>query len=173
MKNFLAFLYLSLPTIGLAQPQNNASPFLVRNTIYAEALGSGGFYSINYDRLVILRQKQVYGFRIGTSFYGKSSATVNLIGELFTIVGKGNHHGDFGIGLTKVNQRGLDLGVSSSTSRYTTLYAVPRVSYRYQKPTGGLMLRAGFTPIAKLTNRVDSTKFSFGPWLGLAVGYNF
>lgn len=172
MKHSLAFLCFCLPLAGLAQTLNQESPFRARNTIYLEGLGSGGFYSVNYERLLLSGEKQAYGFRIGTSSFGKSFGTITLIGELFTLIGRGSHHGDFGIGLTAANQKEFVFGNSNPVSRNTTLYAIPRISYRYQKPTGGLMVRAGFTPIAKMTNRADSTS-RFGLWFGLSIGHSF
>lgn len=170
MKNFLAFLCFCLPLNGLAQSLNNESPFAARNTVYLEALGSGGFYSVNYERLAFITAKQAYGFRIGTSSYGKNF--VALIGELFTILGSGNHHADFGIGLTAVNQSLRQFRPSDPVRRSTTLYAVPRISYRYQKPTGGLMVRAGYTPTVKLTNRAQGT-INFSHWFGVSIGHSF
>ncbi|WP_420151142.1 hypothetical protein [Spirosoma sp.] len=171
MKHAFAFLFLYLPLVGVAQTLTIESPARPRNTVYLEVLGSGGAYSLNYERFLFLRQKQAYGFRVGSSYFGGQKA-IALIGELFALAGKGNHHGDFGIGLTRVNQQSFGFYASGSTARYTTLYAVPRVGYRYQKPTGGLMVRVGFTPFIKMTKRVDSTSH-ISSWFGLSIGYNF
>ena len=168
MRFFLIFLYFCLPLGSLAQRVNGEGSFRSRNTIYLEGLGSGGFYSINYERLLLLKEKQAYGFRVGTSYFGNSPSNLTLIGELFTLVGKGNHHGDFGVGLTGITSNNIEpypFGVKKNR-----LLAVPRLSYRYQKQPGGLMLRAGFTPFIELS-RVNINPF--GPWLGLAVGHAF
>ncbi len=85
-----------------------------------------------------------------------------------SIIGKGNHHGDFGIGLTGITSNNIEpytFGVKKNR-----LLAVPRISYRYQKPTGGLMLRVGFTPTVDLSSVSVNP---FGPWFGLAIGYSF
>jgi hypothetical protein len=143
------------------------SPFKARNTVYLELLGSGGVYSVNYERLFSVKTNRAYGFRVGPNFY--SNMPAGLIGELFTIVGAGSHHGDFGIGLR--GMYGRDSEGPYFTSKRAYLSAVPRLSYRYQKPTGGLMLRAGFTPFIKISE-ASETK-AFRSWFGLSVGYSF
>ncbi|QIP11909.1 hypothetical protein G8759_04310 [Spirosoma aureum] len=168
MRQILILLYVCLPLIGQAQKADKKSSFRSRNTIYLEGLGSGGFYSINYERLLLLKEKQAYGFRVGTSYFGHSPGNLILIGELFTLVGKGNHHGDFGIGLTGVTRNNIESAPFGL--RKNLLLAVPRLSYRYQKPTGGLLLRAGYTPIIELNRHITNP---FGPWFGLAIGYGF
>lgn len=167
MKATLLFICCCFPLGVLAQVPKSDSPFKARNTIYVEGLGSGGFYSVNYERLVLLKTTHAFGYRAGASYYGMSPNRANLIGEVFALLGTGKHHADFGLGLTasKASWGELMPGVQP-----WDLYAVPRASYRYQKPTGGLMLRAGFTPTFKLT-RANAT--NHGPWGGVAVGYSF
>ncbi|QDK81118.1 hypothetical protein EXU85_21875 [Spirosoma sp. KCTC 42546] len=168
MRHSLFLLYLCLPLIGLSQKTTEKDLFRSRNTIYVEGLGSGGFYSVNYERLLLLKEKQAYGFRVGISYFGNSPTNLTLTGELFALIGKGSHHGDFGIGITGVTRGNIE--ASPISLRKNLLVAVPRLSYRYQKPTGGLMLRTGFTPIIELSGE---TIDRFGPWLGLAIGHSF
>jgi hypothetical protein len=117
---------------------------------------------------LILKEKQAYGFRMGTSYFGNRPGNLTAIGELFALIGKGSHHGDFGIGLTGITK--INIEGSPYSLRKNFLIAVPRISYRYQKQTGGLMLRADFTPIIELRKL---TRNQFGPWFGLAIGYGF
>jgi hypothetical protein len=164
MRNALLFcLFLGS---GYCQAQE-LSPFKARNSLYLELLGSGGVYSINYERLFSVRTDRAYGFRIGPGF--NLNGPTSLVGELFTIIGAGNHHGDFGLGFRGLY--GRDSEGPYFTSRRAYLSAVPRVSYRYQKPTGGLMLRVGFTPFIKISEASDTRAFL--PWFGVSTGYSF
>lgn len=160
-------LLFCLPLCALAQAPKTDSPFNARNTIYVEGLGSGGFYSVNYERLVLLKTTHAFGYRVGASYYGMQPNKANVIGEAVALLGTGKHHADFGLGVTATKE---SWGERMPGVRPWDLYAVPRASYRYQKPTGGLMLRAGFTPTFKLTRANAS---NHGPWYGLAVGYSF
>ncbi len=90
-----ALLFCLLLNFGYCQAQG-LSPFKARNTLYLELLGSGGVYSVNYERLFSVKTDRAYGFRVGPSF--NFNGPTGLIGELFTIIGAGSHHGDFGLG---------------------------------------------------------------------------
>jgi len=48
------------------------------------------------------------------------------------MVGKGNHHADFGIGVTGVSRRIIAPDLTGQL-RKNLVIAVPRLSYRYQK----------------------------------------
>ncbi len=85
MRHILFLVYLCLPLYGLAQKTTEKDPSRSRNTIYLEGLGSGGIYSINYERLLLLKEKQAYGFRVGTSYFGNRPSNLTLIGELFAL----------------------------------------------------------------------------------------
>lgn len=133
MKNTLLFCFFL--GFGYCQGQD-LSPFKARNSLYLELLGSGGVYSVNYERLFSVKANHAYGFRVGPVLC--SNSPKGLIGELFTIVGSGNHHGNFGLGFR--GPYGRDSEGPYFISKRAYLSAVPRLSYRYQKPTGGLMV---------------------------------
>ncbi|RYC70643.1 hypothetical protein [Spirosoma sordidisoli] len=157
-----------LSVYSLCSQAQKVKSLTARNTVYLEILGSGALYSINYERLLLQKEKQAYGLRVGTSYFGERPATIALIGELLMLTGKGDHHGDFGLGLTGASGRNNELGLSSF-ERKTSLFAVPRLGYRYQKLTGGIMLRAGFTPLIRL---IGNSRI-FSPSLGLSIGHSF
>ncbi|NEU70210.1 hypothetical protein GK091_25255 [Spirosoma agri] len=168
MKHALAFLCLCLSFSALAQPIKRVSPFTARNSVYVEALGSGLVYSINYERLLGLKEELAYGIRAGTAYLGGRSGSLVLIGELFALIGEDNLHADFGIGLTSTTP----LTGEDNNQRFKSTYAlVPRIGYRYQKPTGGLMARIGFTPLIPLGQTDFSNRFN--PWVGLSIGHSF
>lgn len=169
MKTLLGLLLFCSILSVQAQAPLASTPSKARNTFYVEGLGSGGFYSINYERLVLALPNHAYGFRVGTAYHGIGSVnlTLALVGEAMVLVGKGNHHGDFGMGISVLRS---DYQEGYRPLRAWNTFAIPRLSYRYQRPTGGLMLRAGFTPAIQLglSNQTNIT-----PWAGGAIGYSF
>jgi len=145
-------------------------PFKAKNAVYAELLGTSVLYSLNYERLIVQKKAHAYGFRLGASELGGSPFRRSLVGELFVLTGTGRHHGDFGLAVSAMRGR------SSSAESFQGelqlgLFAVPRLSYRYQKPTGGILLRAGFTPLVRLSASQGGRLIH--PWGGVAVGYSF
>jgi hypothetical protein len=46
---------------------------------------------------------------------------------------------------------------------------VPAVSYRFQKPEGGIMAKFGISPLIYF-NRINTT---ISPWVELGVGWSF
>jgi len=49
-----------------------------------------------------------------------------------------------------------------------------RLGYKYQKPSGGFFLRAGFTPLIRIKTFSDlKSDNKFIPAFGLGVGYSF
>lgn len=143
-------------------------PYKARHSIYIEGLGTGVVYSINYEHLIWVKSNHASGFRVGTTYYGITKPTVSLIGELYTITGAGKHHGDFGIGIN--GGIGPDSRYFENVTR-SHLFLVPRVSYRYQKPEGGVMFRAGITPFLTISSSEIDRFFSL--YFGLSIGRSF
>jgi hypothetical protein len=102
------------------------------------------------------------------------------------IFGKKSHHLEVGIGLTSliVNPN------SNMVSDFYT-YLTPKIGYRYQRPNGGLFLRATVTPMIDILNvrtytfgneksrnfssfnNVVGLGYAVFPWPGLSIGYTF
>lgn len=145
------------------------------NFVYAEALGNGLLYSVNYERIVAPWD---VGLRAGASFitYKVSNAegsgnltlaTMPLVASYYW--GTPRHKLQLGLGATllyfdassdatgtKFEGAGTGLGIA----------ATGVVGYRFFPKDGGLTIGAGFTPLLRASK-------GFLPWGGLDVGWAF
>jgi hypothetical protein len=143
-----------------------------KNSLYFELFGSGGLYSINYERQVAAK---LYG-RLGlttfqlTDFLGPETETSDRITAFPVMItylsGNGNSHfeiaggGLFGVkSETNVNQKIIDL--------------IAFIGYRYQPPVKGLMFRVGLTPFFSLDNDANYPDNGFFISGGIGIGYHF
>jgi hypothetical protein len=120
-----------------------------RRGVYFELLGNGGVLSINYEQRL---RPRVAG-RIGVGawaaedFWSDNEVTVvSFPVTVSWITGDGNHHLESGGGILvghKSETRGPDGPFASLTGIF---------GYRYQKPQGGFLFRAGLTPFIPLNS---------------------
>jgi hypothetical protein len=145
---------------ALPAPAEQArAPELARDAVYFELLGNGLLYSINYDH----RFTDVISVRAGMMVMGvvASPVTVNAL------LGGGSHRLELGAGALLLSAPG-ELAEETEDEELEDLRAVTAtatVGYRFQPERGGLVFRAGFTPI--LVNGAGL------PWFGMSVGYAF
>ena len=138
------------------------------NNIYAEALGSGLVYTLNYERLL----SQSFGLRLGFGYLPVSATKTNgtTVHESATSApltlswfpfGASSSKLEIGAGFSYVDLtksvRGFPQG---STIGYAGI-----VGYRYEEEDGGFLFRAAFTPII-LTG-------GFYAWGGVSLGFGF
>jgi hypothetical protein len=144
-----------------------------RTAIYAELLGNGGLYSLNVDR----RIGAASGIRIGfatwkaTDWWWSDEVTrfviVPMQAYLLTAPA-GAHHLELGGGLLAGHRKS-----PSSSGAFATLTAT--IDYRYQRPAGGFVFRAGFTPFLSMNGPDDKAypEKGFMPSLGISFGLAF
>ncbi|GAB4045764.1 hypothetical protein [Spirosoma litoris] len=169
LTNLLTISFLIITCYEKTKGQTNEVTYKANN-IYAELLGTGGLYSLNYERIIIAHQKAKFGIRIGGSAWGTQRPYLNSIAELVGITGQGNHHVDIGLGFNK--GYGPDVNFDEY-KRINHFYFVPRLSYRYQKWRGGDMFRIGINPFIPL-NKETPNRFSAYPlYFGIAFGHTF
>lgn len=139
-----------------------------RKAVFAEVLGNGPLFSINYDMRLERFRNDGLGIRAGIglgALHGSSAAefsrylsiplTVNYI------VGKKRHGLETGAGIT--SQFALtDLDKAAQIRPLGFL----NVGYRYQPLKDGFLFRATFSPYIG-----PSTFDSF--WIGMSIGYSF
>jgi len=145
-------LFLAWNPLHAGRPLREA-----KNCLYWELLGNGHFFSLNVERLlgshVVLR------------------AGWGMTGGLFmgsALVGRGDHLLELGFGPSFGKNDG---------NRFNLLTLNFVLGYRYQKSRGGLLLRAGFTPVIFLDDINNSaftvTRDRLTPKVGISIGYAF
>lgn len=190
----LAAIFLSITGFHSA----NAQTITAKNTVYAEFLGKGYYYSLNYERNIYeLNEKISFqgsaGFCLFSGLY--SETYKNLIDgmtidftmpfELNVRYSLGNHNIVAGYGTTfwryylpDIPIENANWGiqpVSPSMKKVTEWFAHAVLEYRWQKPEGGLMAKAGWSPLffAKMENFKYQKKVNFANSFNFGVGYSF
>lgn len=162
-----------------AAPDAPAAPSPTRertspNVVFAEALGSGLLYSVNYERIIDAWNVGLRGglsyFTYAVSSYGSSGnltlVTVPVVASYY--FGWKSHHLQLGLGGTVLY---TDVATDSQGTKFdgersgVGVAATGVVGYRFIPRDGGLSFGVGFTPLVR-TSR-------FLPWGGANVGYAF
>jgi len=158
--------------------------FEKKNAFYVEALGNARLVSANYERIFNQSGNMKTAIRLGYGFwkvqYGGENFNNSMLPlELNSLIGNKQHHLEIGFGTTVNFEKIRPMFYSGFGEVHTVSYLSyhGRIGYRYQKPTGGLLFRASFTPFYSrdysfTTGKNDYEK-RFYPWVGLSVGYAF
>ena len=145
-------LVLAWNPLHAGYPQREA-----RTCLYWELLGNGHFFSLNVERLV----GGHVALRAG---WGVTGGIV--MGSV--LAGRGDHLLELGCGPS--------FG-KNNDNRFKLLTLNFVCGYRYQKPRGGLLLRAGFTPVIFLddiqNNAFTVRRNRVTPKVGVSIGYAF
>ena len=152
-----------------ASAQNYRDSFRARNAVYGELGGNGDLLSVNYDRIVYQKSMVKAAFRIGIAsnqfFSAEEPGFYPVVPvEALGMIGRFQKHFEFGLGYTRRFTNEPDL--------LQNLY-FSRIGFRYQNPTGGLVVRVGFTPILSTESNTKSPGAAFIPRFGLSVGHSF
>jgi len=135
----------------------------LNNTIYVELGGNGGFYSINYDRLLTtVKKRHSFGIRAGFSWAPLNGTYRNVFFFPVTanyLFGAGTKRLEIGVGATT---RFLTDSLRNVDPEVTPAAVI---AFRFQQPGSGSHFRAGFTPLF-FDNK-------FQPWLGISFGRSF
>lgn len=174
--------------MGWVRSQDTEKIIIKNNTFYTEILGiSGSVFSFNYDRILTKDNNFFLDLTMGVGYLPSIKDWNPVYGipvSLNISSGHNYHHFEFGIGLTYnsgnvQNQKITESfgGSINSNITYESLRAFwcsIRLGYKYQKPTGGLFFRVGFTPFIKLkTYSTYETNDIILPLIGLGIGYTF
>ena len=140
-----------------------------RNAVFVEAGGLGGFGSLNYERLFIFPLFKL-GTRLGISTQGlkdfRNTINPSIILPISVSGLFGNiHHAEIGIGQTFSNHVYAHHD-DGQPYRKTALHTSFTLGYRYQKVSGGFLLKAAYTPLIENNS-------AFRHWAGLSVGYAY
>jgi len=132
---------------------------IIHNTIYFEILGNGAIYSINFDRIIPLKNRIAMFLRVGgNQYHGKDTdkLSFNFLGATGMLYGGPRRFLDTGIGYTYF---------SGSPDRLITFMG----GYRFQGDKG-FSFRA--TPMY-IYNSEKGDTFGNNLWFGLSFGYSF
>ncbi|MDO6390198.1 hypothetical protein Q4E40_08675 [Pontibacter sp. BT731] len=152
-----------------ASSQNYRDSFRARNAVYAELGGNGDLLSANYDRIVYQKSMVKAAFRIGIAsnqfFSAEEPGFYPVVPvEALGMIGRFQKHFEFGLGYTRRFTNEPDL--------LRNMY-FSRIGFRYQNPTGGLVVRVGFTPFLSTESNTKSPGPAFVPRFGFSVGRSF
>lgn len=151
---------------------NSQEPKPAKNSLYIEVFGSGGLYSINYERQI---SSYLYGrFGLATfkaiDFLGDGTESDDRITTFPIMIAylSGNGKSHFEIA------GGMLLGIKSEEDvNYKIIDMIAFIGYRYQPPVKGLLFRVGFAPMLSLDNEANYPDDNFFPSAGISIGYHF
>ena len=173
MKNIFCFILFSvIANPFFAQQQDSLvgdrKPLgFKKNVFYVEGLGNAGIgvYSINYERNAGNNKNGFATIRIGCSrLYAEKGEGINvpiLINQVFD--NSPNHHFELGGGMSVAfgNNASYAFGVTAN------------LMYRFQKPGGRFMFRAGWTPVYYIGETSPFVIVAFLLYPGAGIGYVF
>lgn len=128
-------------------------------SFFLEVRGNAISYSLNLDHR-ISRQTSV---RLGISVVPSIFSTAIVAPIMFNYLAGGDTHFlELGVGAVVGGE------ISSTETGTGAVIPTMTIGYRRQPPDGGLLLRAGFTPL------IAPSEINFlYPWAGVSVGYTF
>lgn len=157
---FFALSWMAAPAAE-AQEDRRAT-----ESIYVEAFGNTGTYSLNFDvafpagigfRLGALRATETEYDRVtGTYYRGRTNSAFLMM--LNGFVGRNGHHAEVGAGVIAGGWEHPFVPSLDSPALTATL------GYRYQRPVRGVVVRVGFTPTWS-GERIE-------PMVGASIGYS-
>jgi hypothetical protein len=151
-----------------------ASADRARNSVYLELFGNGGVYSLNYDRALTEGLRVRVGFAGWTSqdlFGGPDTSMRTVPVSLHLLRGRGRHQADIGGGIV-TGRKTRDTDFPGESGSFTSVIGV--IGYRYQRPEGGFVFRAGFTPFYGFGDEDDAyPQKGFLSSVGVSLGFGF
>lgn len=177
MRFLLTVLFLFIFRIAL-YAQDTPEPLPRNRAIYAEFLGNGLVFSLNYDWRFERGRQDGHGMRAGLGgapiagrdlFGTRAEGVVIMLPVAYNyMIGKGRSAFEMGAGITPLAAR-VEVIEFGGDKRKNTDFAVVGVlnaGYRFQPLNKGFVFRFNWTPII--------SEEGFSPvWLGLSFGYGF
>lgn len=171
MTTFIRFTIVALAAALLAAPRGAAAqdtrPIPAPNAFYVEAGGNGLLYSVNYDRLVLPNA----GFRVGIGVlpffpamgFTDDNVTLTAVPVLANVLfGKGAGRLEVGAGATFTSASVEWSTFGEGEESASTIIPNGTIGYRYQRPEGGTVFRAGAIPLYIAEEWWLSVGVSFG-----------
>ncbi|MCF8368825.1 MAG: hypothetical protein K9G76_07255 [Bacteroidales bacterium] len=170
MRAGLVFSILLLPCFQWAALSQSDTTRVINHGFYIEALGTGGYGSINYEGIwPVVKNLKIAG-RAGMGIYHLTDFSlsfnpdVNIPLSINGLYGNTNNL-ELGFGQTLSNT--VKAGFSNGKpTREFNIHANFTIGYRYQKEKGGLIFRICYSPI------IEFYKY-YRHWGGISIGYGF
>lgn len=173
-KRLLLFLFAILLFISETNAQVKDEKE-AKNAVYLDILGNGGWYSLNYERILYSQNKLNLAFSSGLSinhfkdFNDRFNPDLSLPLSLNSFYGK-NHHLEVGIGTTFASVVRADEDYYAE--RLLNINLTMTLGYRYQRPGGGFLFRVAYTPLIPVYRQTTETG-EFKNWASVSFGYSF
>lgn len=169
MSRLILLLLVSSILMHQGACQDN-SDTVATNVVYLELLGAGGFGSLNYEHLFLMKESLRSGLRAGIitsrifDFQGRLNPDFSLPVSWLLFYGS-KHNLEFGLGTTFTST------VRASSGKFTPerragLHQHFCLGYRYQKTGSGFLFRITYTPV------IEFYRY-FSHWGGTSLGYAF
>ncbi|MCJ8292041.1 MAG: hypothetical protein MJK07_19900 [Flavobacteriales bacterium] len=179
MRKLMILLIVLVGFHANSQEEIQTMKFENKNSIQVEFGGHGLLYSFGYERILINGNRFKTAAKVSGSYYPPKTGFLEvwLPISVSEIVSFGSHHVELGVGYTFINSSSFT--ISGEEIREWDGFMTPSLSYRYQKPNGRFMLKAGFTPFIEVSRYTGPTipgnnlRADFIPSAGLAFGYTF
>lgn len=173
MKTFknLSFIIFILWTIHAYAQQNDHD---LRNTIDRKniiditLLGQGGFLSVNYSRILLVRQKYFLNASVGTGMV-PYYAGFSLPHQITFNIGKKSSFLELGLGGTYMRGKTDSSGFTETTTSYLLS---PIIGWR-KNFRSHLILRIYANPLFDTSGDYIYEDYAIVPYLGLSLGYSF
>ena len=155
--------------LGIMYPVFSQQDSIAKNQVYIEGGGSGGYGSLNYERIVHAWSNYRIALRFGIGTYHVIDYTNKLNPDIIlpimvnTYYGL-NHKMELGVGQSFISVVQHDENFKANrVSNLNTLFSI---GYRYQKSSGGILFRFAYTPIIEFNHQWRN-------WFGVSIGYTF
>ena len=141
---------------------------------YFELAGNGFLYSLNYDRLLLEKEKFKIAGRIGLTYMPYWEAMTEVRGpgmplEVNFLLGKHSDFLELGAGLTY-----FYFTQPYDHTNYNFLMENLRIGFRHQKKEGGLLFRVALVPISTfpIDPRFDDDGWIIPYYAGISIGFS-
>ena len=185
MKKLILFNTV-LVFFSLVCPNNSSAQFQKYNSVSLELGGHGVFYSINYERVFLNRERWKIAGDVGLSWYPQKTGMIDFwIPTLITgLISFNQHHLEAGFGhIYTIENPPPENYLGLPVPNYHNNLITCRFGYRYQKPNGRLILKIAYTPMQEYAvinkkvdpyiteNRYYMSEFHY--LAGISIGYAF
>ena len=165
---FIFYLLLINPSYSQINNHDLKSTIDRKNIIDITLLGQGGFLSLNYSRILLVRQKYFLNASVGTGMVPYYSG-FSVPHQLTFNIGKNTSFFEIGLGGTFMRGKTDSSGFTETTTSYLLS---PVIGWR-KNFRSHLVLRIYANPLIDTSGDNIYEDMSVVPFLGISLGYSF